>query len=298
MRRPAQHHLGPTSRTAWAHPYTGVLANAVFYNDGGQPAAPAPAPAAPSPADLAARAGQQPPAVQPPAPQPAPNPEDAVLLDHGTGAPMTQGAFAKIMTRENSKGRRAALRELAESAGLPFDPDNFDPKKFGQLLKDAEASRQERLTEEQRRQEELAAQQQTLQSDQATLEQERAQIAADRRTLAREQALTRLGALDVTDDQGNLTTPNLQDALAMLDRDLRDNPDADTAALAAAAEKLKQRRPELFGAPAAPLTLPPAPSGGPAAGNAPRQPAGDKDAINAAARQMAIDRGLRSEDAA
>jgi hypothetical protein len=298
MRRPAQHHLGPTPRTAWAHPYTGVLAAAVFYNDGGQGGAPAPAaPAVPSPADVAARAGQQPPTPQPAAPQTA-GVDEAVLLDHGTGAPMTQSAFTKIMARENSKGRRAALRELAESAGLPFDPDDFDPKKFGQLLKDAEVTRKERLTEEQRRQEELTTQAQTLQDDRTKLDQDRAQIAADRRALAREQALTRLGALDIADDQGNVTAPNLQDALAMLDRDLRDNPDADAATLAAAADKLKQRRPELFGAPAAPLTLPPAPSGGPAGGNAPRQPVGDKDAINAAARQMAIDRGLRAPDAA
>lgn len=299
MRRPAQHHLGPTASTAWAHPYTGVLATAVFYNDGGPGAAPAPiTPPVPSPADIAARSGQQPPVTPPTAAQPPASTDDTVLLDHGTGAPMTQGAFAKIMTRENVKGRRAALRELAESAGLPFDPDNFDPAKFGQLLKEAEATRQERLTEEQRRQEELATQSQLLQADRTTLEQERAQIAEARRALAREQALTRLGALDIADEQGKVTAPNLQDALAMLDRDLRETPDADATALAEAADKLKKRRPELFGAPATPQTLPPAPSGGPAGGNAPHQPVGDKDAINEAAKKMAIERGLRAPDAA
>jgi hypothetical protein len=297
MRRPAQNHLGPIARTAWAHPYTGVLANAVFYNDGGQGGAPAPAAPVPSPLEVAARAAQQPaPAVQ--APQQQSSADETVLLDHGTGAPMTQGAFTKIMARENSKGRRAALRELADAAGLPFDPEDFDPKKFGQLLKDAEATRQQQLTEEQRRGEELTRQQQELQTDRAKVDQELNQIAEARRTLAREQALTRLGALDVTDDQGNLVTPNLQDALAMLERDLRATPDADAAAVAAAADVLKKRRPELFGSAPAPQTLPPAPSGGPASGNTPRPAIGDKDAITAAARQMAIDRGLRAPDAA
>ena len=48
MRRPAQHHLGPTAAHGWAHPYTGPLEPAVFDTDGGPgvtPPAPAPPPA-------------------------------------------------------------------------------------------------------------------------------------------------------------------------------------------------------------------------------------------------------------
>lgn len=300
MRRPAQ---PPSRPAAWAHPYQGVAALAVFYNSGGatDPSTP-PTPAAPTPADLAARTTPQPPTTPqtPPAPltqRISPDNSD-VLIDRETGQPMTQGKLSQLMTKQFEKSRRSAYREMAEAAGVPFDPDNFDPQSFGQLLKDAQAARQQALTEEQRRAEELERQQQTLQSEQTKLQQERAQLVEEKRALAREQALTRLGAVDVRDEQGQVTAPNLQDALAMLERDLRDTPDADTATLTAAAEALKKRRPELFGASPAPQTLPPAPSGGPAGGNAPRQPVGGKDALREEARRRAERMGLRSSDAA
>lgn len=292
MRRPAQQPYGPTARPAWAHPYRGVTGLGVFYNDGGPSGAPVPAPA-PTPADLAAR-------IAPPQPAPAaqpPNADDTVLLDHGTGQPMTQAAFSKIMARENAKGRRNILREIAEAAGVPFD-DNFDVTQFGKVFQEAEKARQERLTEEQKRQEELANRETALQAERTRLEQEAAALKASQATLVREQALIRLGAMDLTDDKGAVAKPNLQDALAMLANDLRQTPDADPAAVAAAAEALKKRRPELFGAAPAPQTLPPAPSGGPAGGNTPRQAAPGKDAVKERARQMAIDRGLRTRDAA
>lgn len=288
MRRPA-HRPGLTAAAApgWAHPYTGTPALAVFYNDGGdggnQPA--------PSPADLANRA------PQPPAPAPSDNAPQP-LLDKDTGLPMTQARFAKIMTRENDKGRMKVLKELCEAAGVPFQHEDTDITRLTQVLKDAETTRQAQLSEDQRRNEELARKEQELQAGRDTLEQERAAIAAERRALAREQALTRLGAIDVVDDKGQVTAPNLQDALAMLERDLRETPDADQAALAAAAEALKKRRPELFGAAPAPQTLPPAPSGGPAGGNAPRQPVAGKDALREAARARARAMGLRTDDAA
>lgn len=289
MRRPAQHHrYGPTR--GWAHPYTGVLAAAVFYNDGGQDGSGAPAGQTPTPADLAGRTPQQP---TPPAPPAGPEP----LMDKDTGLPMTQARFAKIMTRENDKGRMKVLRELCDAAGVPFDHENTDVSRLTQVLKDAETARQAQLSEEQRRNEELARQNQALENDRSTLAQEREAIAAERRTLAREQALTRLGAFDVVDDKGTVTAPNLQDALAMLDRDLRENPDADQAAVTAAAEALKKRRPELFGATPAPQTLPPAPSGGPAGGNAPRPAPAGKNAVQEAARARAIQMGLRSDAA-
>lgn len=287
MRRPAQQPNSPTARTAWAHPYRGVTGLGVFYNDGGQGGVPA-APVVPTPGDLAAR-------ITPPQPAPAVqplSPDDTVLLDHGTGQPMTQAAFSKIMARENAKGRRNILREIAEAAGVPFD-ENFDVAQFGKVFQEAEKARQERLTEEQRRQEELANRESALQAERTRLEQEAAALKASQATLVREQALIRLGAMDVTDDQGAVTAPNLQDAMAMLERDLRQTPDADPAAVAAAADALKKRRPELFGSATTPQTLPPAPSGGPAGGNAPRQNVPGKDAVKEAARQRAEAMGLR-----
>jgi hypothetical protein len=234
----------------------------------------------PSPADLAARqAGQQPPTPTEPAAPAAATPGEQEVT-------FTQRRLNKMMADEKEEGRRAAYRSFAEAAGI--DPDAFDPNQFGEMFKQAEAARQQQLSEEQRRAEELERQAQAVQTDKAKLEQERAQLAEARRALAREQALTRLGAIDVVDDQGQVTAPNLQDALAMLERDLRDNPDADAAALAGAAEALKKRRPELFGTAPAPQTLPPAPSGGPAGGNAPRQPAASgKDAVKEEARKWA-----------
>jgi hypothetical protein len=285
MRRPAQQPNSPTARTPWAHPYRGIRGLEVFYNDGGQGAAPAPIP---TPADLAAR-------TAPPAPAQAATPPTGSepLIDKDTGLAMTQDRFTKIMKRQYDKSRHAAYRELAEAAGLPFDPDTFDPSTFSQLLKSAQEARQQAMTDEQRRTEELERQQQSLASEQSRLEQERTQIAEARRALAREQALTRLGALDVTDEQGQVTAPNLQDALAMLERDLRQTPDADPAAVVAAADALKKRRPELFGATMAAQVLPPAPSGGPAGGNAPRTSVPGKDAVKEAARKRAEAMGLR-----
>jgi hypothetical protein len=64
MRRPAQHRLGPTAATGWAHPYTGLCAGlAVFYNDGGQGGAPRPCPPRPTspPADQQPAAPRRPP---------------------------------------------------------------------------------------------------------------------------------------------------------------------------------------------------------------------------------------------
>lgn len=282
MRRPA--HRSAPAATAWARPYTGVEALAVFYN--GDPATP---PAVPTPADLAARTqhNQQPaaPAVVP-ADQRVSNDDRELLIDKYTGQPMTQGRFSVIMTRENAKGRSAALRELSEAAGLPFDPENFDPKQFGKLLKDAEQTRQAQLSEEQRRAEELAAQEQQLAARLAAAEEkERAAAARDRETRVRAE-LVRLGAAG----------EDLDDAFDLLKGRIAD--DADTAAITAAAEALKERRGALFGGAPAPQTLPPAPGGAPAGGPPARTSAADKDAVKTAARKRAEAMGLRQPDAA
>ncbi len=286
MRRPAQHHPA----TGWSHPYTGTFGLAVFHADGGNGTGEPQSPPVPSPADVAQRAQAQPPAPQQPAPQ--------YVLDRETGEPMLQDKFTRIMTREGVKGRNKALRPIFEAAGLAFDHDNPDTEKLAQLLKDAEQARQAALSDEQRRSEEFDRQQQELQDGRAQLEQAKAELAEQRRTVAREQALTRLGASDVLNDKGEVTDPHLQEALALLDWTLRETPDADAAQIAAAAAEVKKRHPALFGGIPAPQTLPPAPSGAPAGGNLPTQPTPGKDALQQQMRQKAIDMGLRRPDAA
>ncbi|MEU5490230.1 hypothetical protein AB0G98_21135 [Streptomyces sp. NPDC020196] len=274
MRRPTQHYAIPAMKSAWDHPYTGVAGLGVFYNDGGTPPAPAPVP---TPAEVAARTNPQ---QTPPARSGPPEP----LVDHETGLPMTQERFSKIMTRENAKGRRNVLKELAEATGVPFDPDSFDVSKFGGMFKEAEQARQAQLSEEQRRTEDLARREKEFEErEAAAAEREAAAARRDRDSNIRA-ALVRLGA----------TGDDLDDAAALL----RVPDDADDTAITEAAAALKERRPVLFGSQAAPQTLPPAPGGAPAGGPPPRTPAGSKDAVRDAARARAERMGLRRPEAA
>jgi hypothetical protein len=221
-----------------------------------------------------ARAGQQPP--NPPAPAaPAASPEDEKVS-------LTQRRLNVIMRDEKEEGRRAAFRSVAEAAGL--DPETFDPAAFGDIFKKAEQARQQQLSEEQRRTEELERREQALQSrEDAAVQREKEAADRDRASRIRA-ALVKLGA----------TGDDLEDAASLL----RVADDASDDDITQAAEKLKERRAEMFGGTPVPQTLPPAPSGGPAGGNAPRQPASSKDAVKEKARKMAIARGLRTDDAA
>jgi hypothetical protein len=237
MRRPAQHHPALTAARGWAHPYTGPAALSVFYNDGGE--------------------GTPPPAAAPPKPGPPPAPSNT----------FTQEDLDRIAAKEKSQGERAGARKALEEFAAEHGFSNVDDAK--KFIEAARQAQEAALSEQERAQKKL-------QEDQQAIESERQTIAAERRTLRREQALSRLGAIDATDEQGN-PIPNLQDALAMLDRDLAALPDADDQAVADAAAKLKARRPELFGATPAPQNpqMPPAPGGAPAGGPPPRQaPAG------------------------
>lgn len=279
MRRPAHHRLGPTAHTAWAHPYTGVAALGVFYNSGAT-TDPAPAPA-PSPADIAARAGQQPP-TQPAPPAPAPAAPAAPATPGDQEVTFTQRRLNKMMVEEKEEGRRAAYRAVAEAAGL--DPDTFDPAAFGDVFKQAEQARKQQLSEEQRRLEEVERREQAIQArEEAAAAREKEAADRDRASRIRA-ALVNLGA----------TGADLEDAAALL----RVADDATDDDIAQAAQQLKERRGEMFGSATAQQTLPPAPSGGPASGNSPRPAVAGKDAIREKARKMAIERGLRSNDAA
>jgi hypothetical protein len=240
MRRPAQHRPGLAAVHGWTHPYTGITGMAVFYNDGGNPP-PAPASGDPSPVP------------QPPKPAPPAVPTVS----------MTQDELTALAAKEKDQGKRAGARQALEDFAKEHGFSNVEDAKA--FIAAARQAQQDALSEQERAQQQLEA-------DRQRIDQETAQITEARRTLAREQALTRLGAIDVFDDQGQVTAPNLQDALAILERELRDTPDAEPADVLAAATRVKQRHPALFGAPgptAQPSPLPPAPGGAPATGQRP-----------------------------
>ncbi|MFE0207003.1 hypothetical protein [Streptomyces sp. NPDC058985] len=229
MRAPAQHHRpGLAAARGWAHPYTGLSALAVFYNDGGDP------PAGSDPA---------------PAPKPGPPPNQPA------SGQFTQDDLDRIAAKEKAQGQRAgarqALEDLAKELGFT-NPD--DVKTF---VATARKAQQDAMTEEERRRQELDTREQELTSREA------AAVARERAAI-RTSVLAQLGA----------TGSDLEDALALLERDLRDTPDADETTVRTAAEALKDRRAALFGA--APATapassMPPIPGGSPAGGPPPRQ---------------------------
>lgn len=225
MRRPAQHRLGPTPAPGWAHPYTGTLGLAVFYNDGGDP-------------------------VEPPTPTPGNTPKPAPPAAD-PAKQFTQDDLDRIAAREKAQGKRSALKEFAEAHGFNSVED---AEAFIAAARQAEDAKK---TEDQKRQEALERREQELAAREAA-------AAARERTAIRTAALARLGA----------TGTDLEDALALLEHDLRGTPDADEATVQAAAEALKERRKGLFGAvePAPqPGQMPPAPGGAPAGGIPHRQ---------------------------
>ncbi|MFJ6069060.1 hypothetical protein ACIQHU_39225 [Streptomyces tendae] len=238
MRAPAQHHRpGLAAAHGWAHPYTGLNALAVFYNDGGDP------PAGGDPAN-------------PPKPGPPPN--------GAPGPQFTQDDLDRIAAKEKAQGQRAGARQALEDFAKEHGFTNVDDAKA--FIEAARKAQEDALSEQEKREKAIAERE-------AKAEQREQAAAARERAVRREQALTRLGAFDTADEQGN-SIPNLQDALAMLDRDLAATPDADEQTVADAAAKLKARRPELFGTttPApTPGQMPPAPGGSPAGGPPPRQ---------------------------
>lgn len=159
-----------------------------------------------------------------------------------------QAELSRVATREKEQGvragKRAALDELAAAHGLP----NGDA--VAKFLADAKAAEQARMSETERREKELTDRETSIAAREAT-------NATEQREVANVKLLARLGA----------TEDNLDDAAAVLRA--RVAPDADDATVQAAAEALKKRRPELFGAPAAEPGTPPAPGGAPAPGQRP-----------------------------
>ena len=234
-------------------------------------------PYAPSPHTFYADGGDDP---EPPAPAEPPKPAPPATRT------FTQDEVEKLAAKEKSQGERAGARKALEEFAAANGFKNADDAKT--FIATARKAQEDALSEQERELKRLT-------DEKSQVEKERAEIAAERRVFNRERALSRLGAADGED------APNLQDALALLDRDLAAQPEADAQTVQEAAEKLKERRPELFGArpaatPAAP-TMPPAPGGSPAGGPPPRTPA-TKDDVKAAARRRAEQMGFRRTDAA
>ncbi|NEC20488.1 hypothetical protein [Streptomyces parvus] len=272
MRRPAQHHSIPAIHSAWAHPYTGVPALGVFYNDGGNPPAPA---QVPTPAEVAARTA---PPAAPQVPQTPVDPDDAKVT-------FTQRRLNTIMRDEKEEGRRAALRAIAESAGL--DPDQIDLDQVGKLVKEAGEANRQRMTEVERREADTQAAADAAAQQVADAEQKAATAQALAFEAQQQMALIRLGA----------NPDDLADVTALLRNDLQGIDQPTEEQIREKAEALKARRPADFGG-TIPQTLPPAPGGAPAGGPPPRTPAGGKDAIKAAAEARARSMGLRTDNAA
>jgi len=193
--------------------------------------------------------GGDPPAGDPaPATPPKPGPPPAATVS------MSQDELNALAAREKSQGERAGARKALEKFAEDHGFSNADDA--AAFIAAARKAQQDALSEEERRRQELEQREQELAArETAAISRERAAI--------RKAALVQLGA----------TGSDLEDALALLERDLRDTPDADENAVQAAAEALKARREALFGITPAPQpnSMPPAPGGAPAGGPPPRQ---------------------------
>lgn len=119
MRRPQLHR--PTPNRTWAHPYTGPLAMAVFYNDGGNP----PPGSDPNPADP---------------PKPAPPAQRT----------FTQAEVEALAAKEKAQGKRSAAKEFAEKHGFTTIED------AEQFIAAARQSQEAALSEREKREKALA----------------------------------------------------------------------------------------------------------------------------------------------
>ncbi|MFW3477496.1 hypothetical protein [Streptomyces microflavus] len=228
----------------------------------------------PTPAEVAART--VPPAA-PQVPQTPVDPDDEKVT-------FTQRRLNTIMASEKEEGRRAALRALAESAGL--NPDQIDLNQVGQLVKEAGEANRQRMSEVERQQADAQAATERAAQQVADAEKKATAAQALAFQVQQQMALIRLGA----------NPDDLADVTALLRNDLQGVDQPTEEQIRTAAEALKARRPGDFGG-TAPQTLPPAPGGArPAAPAA--HPAGGKDAVNAKARERAERMGLRKPEAA
>ncbi|MXM62134.1 hypothetical protein GR925_01370 [Streptomyces sp. HUCO-GS316] len=175
--------------------------------------------------------------------RPSPD-DDSNKPGEASGTPsggITQDDLSRLLAREKTQGGRAAVKKLLGDLGFETSEALTE---FITTKRDAD---QAALTEVERR-------------EQAAAEKLKVAEAREAQAVTRERAAIRRAALAGLGAAGE----DLDDAVLLIDRALVDQPDADEGAVIAAAEQLKERRPELFG----PVreTAPPAPGGSPAGG--------------------------------
>ncbi|MFI1436494.1 hypothetical protein [Streptomyces lydicus] len=196
------------------------------------------------------------------------SPEDESNKPEGDGgAPdgsITQEDLSRLLAREKTQGGRAAVKKLLGELGF----DNSEA--LTEFITNKREAEQAALSE-------VECREQAAEEKLRAAEAREAQAAAKERAASRRAILAGLGAAG--DD--------LADATLLIDRALDDQPDADEEAVAAAAEQLKERRPELFGQTRE--TTPPAPGGSPAGG--PPSRGGVPPKPGAAGLEMARRRG-------
>ncbi|TLQ46056.1 hypothetical protein [Streptomyces marianii] len=191
--------------------------------------------------------------------------DDSNKPDGDGGGTVAQEDLSRLLAREKTQGGRAAVKKLLGDLGF----DNSEAlTEFVTSKRDAD---QAALTEIERRE-------QAAEEKLKAAEAREAQAATRERASIRRAALAGLGA----------TGDDLSDAILLIDRALDDQPDADEEVVAAAAEQLKERRPELFGQTSA--AIPPAPGGSPAGG--PPSRGGVPPKPGAAGLEMARRRGF------
>jgi hypothetical protein len=181
----------------------------------------------------------------------------------------TQAEVEALAAKEKAQGKRSAAKEFAEKHGFSTieDAETF--------IATARKAQDDALTEQQKREKDLA-------------DREAKAEAREKAAEARERAANRRSVLVGLGASGD----DLEDAAALL----RVADDADEATLQEAADKLKTRRPELFGAtPQTAAVLPPAPGGAPA-GSPPRTTAA-KDDVQARMEALAEKMGFRNKAA-
>ncbi|MFI6653178.1 hypothetical protein ACIBI8_37015 [Streptomyces sp. NPDC050529] len=171
---------------------------------------------------------------------------DPAPVDPPKPAPPAQRTFTQaeveaLAAKEKAQGKRSAAKEFAEKHGFTTIED------AEAFISAARQSQEAALSEQEKRERELADREARADAREKAAE-------ARERTANRRSVLVGLGAAG--DD--------LDDAAALL----RVPDNADDTDLQEAAEALKKRRPELFGATRQPdpAAVPPAPTGLPAAG--------------------------------
>lgn len=179
--------------------------------------------------------------AEPPTVDPAADPANPPKPSPPAQRTFTQSEVEALAAKEKAQGKRSAAKELAEKLGFSAIED------AEAFIAAARQAKEAQLTEQEKRERELADREAKAEAREKAAE-------ARERTANRRAVLVGLGA----------TGDDLDDATALL----RVADDADDTDVQAAADALKARRPELFGATrqADPAAVPPAPTGLPAAG--------------------------------